>query len=99
MPLAASLLFEIKNESDYVYQVLIPNFETWGENDWGEMAGDISTKFRGKMAGGKWLGENGQEKTAGEIGYEGFKKLYSQHLSDVFIEEVQFLDSHFGNEL
>ena len=54
MPLAASLLFEIKNESDYVYQVLIPNFETWGEN-----GGEISTKFRGKMAGGKWRGENG----------------------------------------
>ena len=63
--LAANLLFGIKNELDYAYQVLKPNFETWGENGQGENGGE-------KTAGEKWLGGNGCKGIKSKV--KGYKK-------------------------
>ena len=62
MPFAASLLFGIKNESDYAFQVLIPNFETWlGGKWWGDF-----NQIQEENGRGEWQGENSGGKMAGE---------------------------------
>ena len=65
----ANLLFGVKNESDYAYQVLIPYFETWGENGGGETAGGI-------LAGENVLGDFGGEISTVSHGSRYFKKIW-----------------------